>query len=51
METKWIAICVIGLAAAMFTPLAVTEYTKAQCKVSFAQSDKTAEDIVKICGK
>jgi hypothetical protein len=51
METKWIAICVIGFATAMFSPLVVTEYTKGQCKVSFAQSDKTAEDIVKICGK
>ena len=51
METKWIAICVIGFSAAMFTPLAVMEYSKAQCKVSFSQSDKSADEIVKICGK
>ncbi len=51
METKWIAICVIGFAVAMFTPLTVTEYSRAQFKVSFAQSDNTAEKIVKICGK
>lgn len=28
---------------------AVVEYTKNQCRMSFAQSNKTAEDIAKIC--
>ena len=51
METKWIAICMIGVVAAMFAPLAIENYTTSQCKLGYAQSDKTAEDIIKICGK
>ena len=51
MEMKWIAICVIGFVTAMFAPMMVEKYAVGQCKISFAQSDKSAEDIVKICGK
>lgn len=51
MEVKWIAICVIAFAAAMMAPVTISEYTRSQCKVSYSQSDKTADEIIKICGK
>lgn len=49
MEMKWIAICVIGFVTAMFTPVVVDKYNQGQCKMSFATSDKTADEIIKIC--
>ena len=51
MDNKWIAICIIGFAFGMFSPVVVDSYTKGQCRVAYSQSDKTAEGIVKICGK
>jgi hypothetical protein len=49
MDSKWLAICIVGFSAAMFAPLAVMEYSKSQCKIAYVQSGKTAEEITKIC--
>ena len=51
MEVKWIAICVIAFAAAMMTPVTISEYSRAQCKIAYAQSQLSAEDVIKVCGK
>ena len=49
MESKWLAICIVGFSVAMFTPLAVMEYSKNQCKIAYVQSGKSADEIHKIC--
>jgi hypothetical protein len=51
MEVKWIVICVIAFAAAMVTPVTITEYSRAQCKIAYATSQLSAEDVIKVCGK
>lgn len=50
METKWIAICVVGVVAAMFTPLAITEYSKAQCRIEAIKASVEADKINMACG-
>lgn len=51
METKWIALIVMTWLIMMFGGLAVEKYMTAQCKMHYVQSDKPAEEIVKICGQ
>lgn len=51
MESKWLSICICVVALGMFAPLMIDSYTRNQCKLGYAQSDKTAEEIIKICGK
>lgn len=51
MEMKWLAILVIGVFSGLFTAIAVDKYSENQCKIAYAASNKTAEDIVKLCGR
>jgi len=49
MESKWLAIMMIGTMAAGMTAVAVESYNESQCKLAYVQSTKTAEEINKIC--
>lgn len=51
MDLKWIAITMIVLFGGMFVGVSYEAHTKAECRIAFAQSNKTADEIVKICGK
>ena len=51
MEDKWIVICVVGFATAMFAPLMIMEYNKAQCRTEAIKAQMPADDITKVCGK
>lgn len=51
MELKWIMIGIAVVFVAMFASIGVGEYQKGQCKTAYTWSGKSAEDIVKICGK
>lgn len=46
---KWLSIALIGVFGSMFGSLAYTSKVESDCKMAFAQSDKTAEDILKLC--
>lgn len=46
---KWTTICIIGVTVAMFAPLAIDEYSKNQCKIAYAQSSKTVQEIAEVC--
>lgn len=48
---KWIAILSIGLALAMFGPLAYTEHSKYECRVEGIKAKLDTDSIIKICGK
>jgi hypothetical protein len=50
MEAKWIAILTVGLATAMFAPLAVTEYGKSQCRIEAIKAGVEADKINTACG-
>ena len=49
MENKWLAICLIGVIAAMFSPLVMMEYGKKECRIEAIKAHMPAEDIAKIC--
>ena len=53
MEFKWFMIGGIGIFAAMFGSLAISENAKyakeSQCLASYAMSDRTADEIEQIC--
>ena len=51
MEIKWAMIAFSVIFVSLFIGLGISEYQKTQCKLGYAWSGKTAEDIVKICGK
>ena len=51
MEMKWLMIAWAVIMAAMFAGMSYEAKTKADCRISFAQSNKTVEEIVKLCGK
>lgn len=51
MEDKWIVALVVGFATAMFAPLGIIEYNKAQCRVEAIKVSMPADDIIKVCGK
>lgn len=51
MDGKWIAVLGVGLAAAMFAPLAVMEYSQAQCRIEAIRAHVAPDDIKKVCGK
>ena len=50
METKWLAIMAIGVSIGMFTPLAITEYSKAQCRIEAIKAGVEADKINMACG-
>lgn len=49
MDTKWIAIMMVGIIGFGMLAESVSTYTKGQCKLAYAQSEKTADEINKIC--
>lgn len=51
MEAKWLSIMMVGVMSAFMGAVAVDEYSQGQCKLAYAQSTKTADEINKICGK
>lgn len=51
MEYKWFYISGALIAIAAFTGITAEKYTINQCKVSYISSNKTADEILKICGK
>lgn len=51
MEANWLAIMISILFMGAFTALSVETYYRNQCKIAYAQSGKSADEIVKICQK
>lgn len=51
MEDKWIVACILGFATAMFAPLGIIEYSKANCRIEAIKASVPADDILKVCGK
>ena len=47
---KWIAICAIGIIGAMFAPLGIMEYSKAQCRIEAIKAGVEADKINMACG-
>lgn len=50
METKWLAIMIIGVTIGMFMPLAVTEHGKSQCRIEAIKAGVEADKINQACG-
>lgn len=50
MDSKWIAVLSIGVAAAMFAPLTVMEYSKSQCRIEAIKAGVAPEKINTACG-
>ena len=44
----WYAVLMAAILIPMYASLAYSDYTKNQCKISFAQSNRTADDIANI---
>lgn len=51
MEVKWVMIGIAVMVSAMFMGIGISEYQKSQCKTSLAWAGRSADDIIKICGK
>lgn len=51
MEAKWLMISWAAIVIGFCAAEAYEAKTKADCRISFAQSNKTAEEIKTICGK
>lgn len=51
MEIKWLLIAWAVIMVAMGADHAYEAKTKTDCRVAFAQSTKTVDEIVKLCGK
>ena len=49
MEMKWLMIAWATIMVAMFIGAGYESHTKANCRVAFAQSNKTVDEIEKIC--
>ena len=47
---KWIAICAIGIVAAMFAPVGIMEYSKSQCRIEAIRAGVEADKINTACG-
>lgn len=50
METKWIVICIVGFSVAMFSPLAIMEYSNGQCRIEAIKAGVEADKIKTACG-
>lgn len=48
-DVKWIMIGFALIVSAMFGGAALITYNQSQCRIAYAQSDKTAEEISKVC--
>lgn len=51
MEIKWLMVAWAVIMTGMFAGMSYEAKTRADCRVAFAQSNKTADEIVKLCGK
>jgi len=51
MEMKWLLIAWAAIMIGMFAAGAYESKVKAECRTTFAQSNKTVDEIVKLCGK
>jgi hypothetical protein len=50
MEFKWLMIFAAIAACVMFGSLAYSNYTQSECAIAYSDSDRSVEDITKICG-
>lgn len=48
-DFKWLMIGMIGIITGASLGPAVAHYSVTQCKVSFAQTNRTADEIKKLC--
>lgn len=51
MDLKWLLIAWAVIMTGMFAGMSYEAKTKAECRIAFAQSNKTVDEIVKLCGK
>ena len=51
MEMKWLMVAWAVIMTGMFAGLGYEAHTKVECRMAFAQSNKTVDEIVKLCGK
>lgn len=51
MELKWLAIAWIVIMVSIGIGGVYSDKTKLDCRMSFAQSNKTVDEIKSICGK
>jgi hypothetical protein len=51
MDSKWLAVCLVGLATAMFSPLIMSEHGKSECRIEAIKAHMDADKIVQVCGK
>ena len=51
MEMKWLMIAWAAIMLAMCAGMSYEAKIKADCRISFAQSNKTVDEIVQLCGK
>ena len=51
MEIKWFAIIMVSVFTSMAVSIGIEKYSEGQCKIAYASSNKSAEDIVKLCGR
>jgi len=51
MEVKWYMIAVSVMMVASFGALAYSSHEKSQCRIAYAKSNRSVEDIAKICDK
>ena len=49
MESKWLMIAWASIMVAMFVGMGFEAHTKSECRTAYVQSNKTAEEINKIC--
>ena len=47
---KWIVILVVGVTVAMFSPLAIMEYSNSQCRIEAIRAGVDADKINTACG-
>lgn len=50
MEIKWITIALMVTFSGGFAAVGIEKYSGSQCKIAYAASTKSAEDILKLCG-
>lgn len=48
---KWLCMCIVGLVACMFTPIAISEHSKNECKIEAIRAGMPADDILKLCSR
>jgi hypothetical protein len=51
MELKWLMIAWAVIMIAFAGSMAYEAKTQTECRIAFAQSNKTADEIKQICGK